>query len=87
LAHARVARSPEPVVRIIGFADSGIDLELRFWISDPEDGVNNVRSDLFLAIWDAFQAEGVTIPYPQRDLHLRSGWPAPGAEQQENPDG
>jgi small-conductance mechanosensitive channel len=47
------------------------------WIQDPEDGVNNVRSDLYLSIWDAFKAEGITIPYPQRDVHLRRpGGPA-----------
>jgi small-conductance mechanosensitive channel len=48
---------------------------LRFWIRDPEDGVNNVRSDLYLAIWDAFETAGITIPFPQRDLHLRGDWP------------
>lgn len=68
--HARVEKQPTPAARIMGFADSGIDLELRFWIHDPEDGVNNVRSDLFLAIWDAFKEAGITIPYPQRDVHL-----------------
>jgi len=71
--HPRVDRSPEPAARVMGFGESGIDLELRFWIRDPQDGVNNVRSDLYLAIWDAFEAKGVTIPYPQRDVHLRDG--------------
>ena len=68
--HPRVEVDPAPVVRLMKFADSGIDLELRYWIQDPEDGVNNIRSDLFLAIWDAFKEAGVTIPYPQRDVHL-----------------
>jgi small-conductance mechanosensitive channel len=71
--HPRVDRSPEPAARVMGFGESGIDLELRFWIRDPEDGVNNVRSDLYLAIWDAFEAKGITIPYPQRDVHLSGG--------------
>jgi small-conductance mechanosensitive channel len=52
-----------------------VTLELRFWIQDPEDGVNNVRSDLHLEIWDLFERDGITIPYPQRDLHLPDGWP------------
>jgi small-conductance mechanosensitive channel len=74
--HPRVLRAPPPTSRVIKFDDSGIALELRFWIQDPEDGVNNVRSDLHLEIWDLFEQAGITIPYPQRDLHLVSGWPA-----------
>jgi small-conductance mechanosensitive channel len=73
--HPRVLKSPEPASRVMKFDDNGIALELRFWILDPEDGINNVRSDLHLAIWDRFTAAGLTIPYPQRDLHLRDGWP------------
>ncbi len=73
--HPRVMKDPAPASRVMKFDDNGIALELRFWIRDPEDGVNNVRSDLHLAIWDRFAAAGVTIPYPQRDLHLRDGWP------------
>jgi small-conductance mechanosensitive channel len=74
--HARVLREPPPASRVIKFDDNGIALELRFWIQDPEDGVNNVRSDLHLAIWDRFEEAGITIPYPQRDIHLAGGWPA-----------
>lgn len=69
--HPRVERAPDPAARVMGFGESGIDLELRYWIRDPEDGINNVRSDLYLAIWDAFRAAGITIPYPQRDVHVR----------------
>jgi small-conductance mechanosensitive channel len=68
--HPRVDTDPPPAARVMAFADSGIELELRFWIRDPEDGVNNVRSDLFLQIWDDFKAAAITIPYPQRDVHL-----------------
>ena len=73
--HPRVLKNPAPASRVMSFADSGITLELRFWILDPEDGINNVRSDLHLEIWDLFEREGITIPYPQRDLHLPDGWP------------
>lgn len=68
--HARVLKDPAPASRVMAFEESGILLELRFWISDPEDGINNVRSDLHLAIWDLFGEAGITIPYPQRDVHL-----------------
>ena len=70
-ANARVLKSPEPAVRLMEFADSGIALELRVWMTDPEEGVGNVRSDINLAIWHGFKEAGITIPYPQRDVHLR----------------
>jgi small-conductance mechanosensitive channel len=72
----RVLKDPAPASRVMGFADNGVSLELRFWIRDPESGINNVRSDLHLEIWDLFAAAGITIPYPQRDLHLTEGWPS-----------
>ena len=73
--HPRILKDPAPASRVMGFADNGISLELRYWIRDPEDGINNVGSDLHLEIWDLFEAAHITIPYPQRDLHLRDGWP------------
>ncbi|MEX1994279.1 MAG: mechanosensitive ion channel domain-containing protein [Steroidobacteraceae bacterium] len=73
--HPRVLKDPAPASRVMSFADNGIALELRFWIRDPEEGVNNVRSDLHLEIWDLFEQAGITIPFPQRDLHLPEGWP------------
>jgi small-conductance mechanosensitive channel len=62
----------QPVCRLMGFGDNGINLEVRVWIADPEEGVNNVRSDINLAIWRAFKEHGITIPFPQRDLYLKS---------------
>ena len=69
-ASSRVLDYPEPAVRLMQFADSGIALELRVWLSDPQEGVGNVRSDVNLAIWRGFKEAGITIPYPQRDVHL-----------------
>lgn len=69
--HPRVMKDPPPASRIMAFADNGITLELRFWIQDPEDGINNVRSDLHLEIWDLFKEAGITIPYPQHDVHMK----------------
>lgn len=63
------------------FADSGIELELRVWIGDPEQGPDSVRSDINLAIWRAFKQHDITIPYPQRDLHIKSGLEAMRAVQ------
>jgi len=70
-ANPRVLANPEPAVRLMEFADSGIALELRVWLSDPEEGIGNVRSDINLAIWHGFKEAGITIPFPQRDVHLR----------------
>ena len=69
--HPRVLHEPAPASRVIKFDDNGILLELRFWIQDPEDGINNVRSDLHLAVWDLFSEAGITIPFPQRDVHMK----------------
>jgi len=75
--HDRVQAFPKPVCRLMGFGDSSVDLELRVWIRDPQNGIVNVKSDLLLAIWDRFQENGIEIPYPQRDLHIRSGMVLP----------
>jgi small-conductance mechanosensitive channel len=74
----RVLREPRPVSRLMQFGDSGIDLELRFWIADPQEGVNNVRSDVNRSIWKAFKQHGITIPVAQHDVRmvtLRGGGP------------
>jgi small-conductance mechanosensitive channel len=73
LACKRVLKVPKPICLIRGFGESSVDLEVRFWISDPEDGVANIGSDVFLEVWRAFRAHGIEIPYPQRDLHIKSG--------------
>ncbi len=70
-ASPRVLRDPEPLARLMGFGDSGIDLEVRVWIGDPESGFGNVRSSVNLAIWRAFKEAGITIPFPQRDLNIK----------------
>jgi small-conductance mechanosensitive channel len=66
--HARILRDPAPVARLMNFGESGFELELRFWISDPQEGVNNVRSDVNRAIWRLFRDHGITIPVPQREV-------------------
>lgn len=70
---ARVRQDPAPVCRLTGFGDSSVNLELRVWISDPQGGVMNVTSEVFLALWDLFRENGIEIPFPQRDLHIKEG--------------
>ncbi len=65
----RVLRDPKPSCLLISFGDNAINLELRVWINDPQNGVANVRSELFLGVWRRFKENGIEIPYPQRVLH------------------
>lgn len=67
----RVLTDPKPRVNLMGFGDSSVNFELRFWITDPEAGISNIRSDVFMRIWELFQEHGVEIPFPQRDINLR----------------
>jgi small-conductance mechanosensitive channel len=73
----RVLQDPPPAARLMEFGDNGIHLELRIWISDPQNGITNVRSDLNLAIWRLFKQAGITIPFPQRDVHVKALPPQP----------
>ncbi|TVQ55296.1 MAG: mechanosensitive ion channel family protein [Rhodobacteraceae bacterium] len=55
---------------ITGFGDSSVDYVLRVWIRDAQEGLASVRGGIYLALWDAFKANGVTIPFPQREVRL-----------------
>jgi len=68
----RVLKHPAPLCHLVEFGDSSVNLELRFWINDPRNGVVNVKSEVLLKIWDSFKAQGVEIPFPQRDVHLKA---------------
>lgn len=68
----RVILTPEPRCQVVRFGDSSVDLELRVWIDDPQNGRGNVISEVLLGVWDRFHENGIEIPFPQRDLHLRS---------------
>lgn len=69
---SRVLQNPAPKCHLREFADSAVNLQMRFWIDDPMNGRANVTSELLLKVWDKFHEHGIEIPYPQRDLHLRS---------------
>lgn len=70
LADGRVMAEPAPRVLLKSFGESGIDLELAVWMDTPEDGELALRSDLNWAMWEAFQREGIEIPYPRRVVQL-----------------
>lgn len=71
-ASDRILNDPPPRTNFVNFGDSGMTLELRCWIADPENGQESIRSGVRVAIWKAFKEHGITIPFPQRDLHLKS---------------
>ncbi|MFQ8432647.1 mechanosensitive ion channel family protein [Amaricoccus sp. W119] len=67
----RVMKHPQPVCRLMSFGDSTVNLEMRFWIDDPANGVINVRSAVLLAIWEKFRANGIRTPLAHRDLLIK----------------
>lgn len=72
-AQERVLADPPPSALLLAFADSGINLELGFWIADPENGTGALRTAINLQIWREFKAAGISIPFPQREVRLLNG--------------
>ena len=66
----RVLSHKPPVCHIVGFGDSSVDYILRFWIRDPTGGLTNIRGNVYLALWDAFRKNGISIPFPQREVRM-----------------
>lgn len=66
----RVLRTKPAVCHVAGFGDSSVDYVLRFWITDPTEGLANIRSEVFLALWDGFKENGISIPFPQREVRV-----------------
>ena len=77
--HPRVLADPAPRVFLTAFAESSIELELGFWIADPEEGIGNVRSDINLAIWRLFRERAIEVPFPQREVRLMNPAPPPAS--------
>ena len=68
----RVVDHKKPVCWMTAFGSSSIDFKLRFWISDPQGGLTNIRGQVLLALWDAFKAAGINIPFPHREVIMRT---------------
>lgn len=71
-AGARIVHARRPVCHLQEFGDSSLDFVLRFWINDPQNGVTNIKGQVLLALWDAFQEHGIEIPYPHRNVFLHN---------------
>lgn len=68
----RVVESKKPVCWLTEFGDSSLNFLLRFWIRDPQNGLTNVRGTVLLAVWDKFKEHGINIPFPHREVIMRS---------------
>ena len=73
----RVLADPAPASLLMEFAPDGLLLEIGFWIDDPEQGRLNVQSAVATAVFKLFMGQGITIPYPRRDVRIVGGAPPP----------
>ena len=71
-ASPRAFKDKPPNCILTEFAEAGMKFSLTFWISDP-DGMDNVKSDVMLALWETFKREGIRVPYPVREIRVRGG--------------
>jgi small-conductance mechanosensitive channel len=94
-AHPVILKNPAPMAVFTGFGDSSLDFEIRFFLADVMTQLA-VQNDIRFAIYECFKEEGIQIPFPQRDLHLRTGGLAenatkpnskPRAADRKRPDG
>jgi small-conductance mechanosensitive channel len=70
-AHPQVLADPRPEVRLLSFGESSLDFELLVWMDEPRRQLH-LKSDLNFLIAETLQRYGVSVPFPQRDLHVRS---------------
>lgn len=70
----RALQRQKPQVWLTGFDENAIHFEIQIWIEDPEEGLGNLQSDILKNVWRRFKAEGVKLPFPQHDLHIKE-WP------------
>jgi small-conductance mechanosensitive channel len=68
----RAIKGRPPNCILTEFAEAGMKFSMTFWIADP-DGLDNVKSEVMLSLWDAFKREGIKVPYPVREIRVRGG--------------
>jgi potassium efflux system protein len=73
LAHPQVLADPKPNIFFIGFGDSSLDFELGVWTAEMAQNPRRFRREIYYAVKRALRENGIEIPFPQRDLHIRSG--------------
>jgi len=67
----RIIDRPAPRCHLRGFGDSAVNLEIRVWIDDPQNGRGPVVTECLLKVWDKFHDNGIEFPFPQRDVHVK----------------
>lgn len=67
----RILKDPAPKCLLKGYGDNALNLELRVWIQDAEQGVSNIKSEIYLRVMAQFKEHGIQFPYPQRDIHVK----------------
>ncbi|MGH1351458.1 MAG: mechanosensitive ion channel family protein [Methyloligellaceae bacterium] len=72
-SHPRCSKENKPQCFMTEFGDSSINFVLHFWVDDVVKGLYGPRSDVMFAIWNEFNDAGIEIPFPQRDVHVKSG--------------
>ena len=77
-----VATYRPPVCWMTEFGDSSINFLLRFWIEDPQQGLTNIRGKVMMALWDAFKEDGISIPFPHREVIMKTPVTVQSAEPQ-----
>ena len=68
----RVSAEPPPAAVLIKFGADGLELEIGFWIADPENGKTNVLSEVNMAIWRTLKLHDIRVPFPQREMRITS---------------
>jgi len=69
----RVVDYRQPVCWITEFGDSSVNFSLRFWIKDAQEGMTNVKGQVYLELWKAFKEHNIQIPYPHREVYMHEG--------------
>ena len=70
---ARVLKDPAPKCLVMEFGEEAVEIEARFWIDDPENGINGVGSEAMLSVWDKFKEAGIDIPMRHEDVLITPG--------------
>ena len=63
---------PKPACYLKEFADSSVNFMLFFWLADVSKGRYQAKNDVMLSIWKKFKENNISIPYPQRDIHIKN---------------
>ena len=67
---ARVLKDPAPKCLLMEFGDDAVEMEARFWIRDPQNGINNIGSEVMFTMWDKFKEHGIDLPLGQDEIRI-----------------